>query len=322
MAQATLLSSLVYPQKKTIKSNHQVFFQDAINIRKIPENSVDLVLTSPPYWKIKDYGNENQIGYHDSLHEYMNKLIEILKASVNALKPNSKLCINIGDQFLKAQKTPKRVYQIIPLHSMIINRLIDEMENEIVYLGSINWLKVTTSNTSGGGKIMGSYPFPKSGYFFVNREYIAIFRKLGNKTRNQQVDPTLKEYSRLTLKEWREYFKDSWQFAPATQDSHIAMFPEELPKRLIKMYSFVGDTVLDPFLGSGTTILTSAKLGRNSIGYEIGFSTKDNTNWKKLIKKKITLPEIEFRYPLTSNHEKEKIEYSDLIINNKFLFHN
>jgi len=320
MTQATLLTSILYPHKKTIKSNHQIFFQDAINIQKIPKDSIDLVVTSPPYWKIKDYGNENQIGFHDSLSEYMNKLIEIFKASVNALKPNSKLCINIGDQFLKAQKIPKRVYQIIPLHSMIINRLLIEMENDLVYLGSINWLKVTTSNTSGGGQIMGSYPFPKSGYFFVNREYIAIFRKLGKKTRNENVDKILKKYSRLTLEEWREYFKDSWQFAPATQDSHIAMFPEELPKRLIKMYSFIGDTVLDPFLGSGTTILTAAKLGRNSLGYEIGFHTKDDSDWKKLIKKKITIPEIEFHYPLTSNHEKNEIEYEDLLIKNNFSF--
>ncbi len=321
MTQATLLTSILNPHKKTIKSNHQIFFQDAINIRKIPKGSIDLVVTSPPYWKIKDYGNENQIGFHDSLSEYMNKLIEIFKACVNALKPNSKLCINIGDQFLKAQKIPKRVYQIIPLHSMIINRLLIEMENELVYLGSINWLKVTTSNTSGGGQIMGSYPFPKSGYFFVNREYIAIFRKLGKKTRKENVDKILKEYSRLTLEEWREYFKDSWQFAPATQDSHVAMFPEELPKRLIKMYSFVGDTVLDPFLGSGTTILTAAKLGRNSLGYEIGFQTKDDSDWKKLIKKKIKIPEREFRYPLTSNHEKNEIEYEDLLIKNNFTFH-
>jgi len=321
MTQATLLSSIVYQQKKTIKSNHQIFFQDAINIQKIPKDSIDLVVTSPPYWKIKDYGNENQIGFHDSLNDYMIKLIEIFKASVKALKPNGKLCINIGDQFLKAQKKPKRVYQIIPLHSMIINRLLIEMENELVYLGSINWLKVTTSNTSGGGKIMGSYPFPKSGYFFVNREYIAIFRKLGKKTRNENVDKNLKEYSRLTLEEWREYFKDSWKFAPAIQDSHVAMFPEELPKRLIRMYSFVGDTVLDPFLGSGTTILTAAKLGRNSLGYEIGFNTKDDSNWKKLIKKKIRIPEIEFRYPLTSNHEKNEIEYEDLLIKNNFIFH-
>ena len=304
--------------EEILNLNHQIFFQDAININKIQEETIDLIVTSPPYWKIKDYGDINQIGFHDSLSEYMDKLIEIFKESMNALKSNGKLCINIGDQFLSTTTT--QVYQIIPLHSMIVSRLLIEMKNELVYLGSINWLKVSTSNTSGGGKIMGSYPFPRSGYFFVNREYIAIFRKVGKKNRNQQIHKSLKVYSRLTLEEWREYFKDTWKFSPAIQNSHIAMFPEELSKRLIKMYSFVGDTILDPFLGSGTTILTASKLGRNSLGYEIGFRTKNNTDWKELIKKKITIPEIEFQYPLASNHEKNKILYGKILIKNNYKY--
>lgn len=99
------------------------------------------------------------------------------------------------------------------------------------------------------------------------------------------------------MEKWRKYFKDSWSFSGINQDIHDAMFPEKLPKRLIRMYSFMGDTVLDPFLGSGTTTKVAADLGRNSIGFEIGFNRK---NWKEIIKQKI---ETGFRkYPSKFNY--------------------
>jgi len=263
-----------------LETTHRIYFQDAINLKKLESKSVHLVVTSPPYWQIKDYGNKNQIGYNDSLNEYFTKLNRIWRECIRVLYPGCKLCINIGDQFLRAIKK-KRVYQVIPLHSYIINDILREFGEKVVYLGSINWNKVSTSNTSGGGHIMGSIYYPRSGYFFINREYIIIFRKLG---KDPKPNPEYKELSRISLEEWREFFKDTWNFPGINQEDHDAMFPEELPRRLIRMYSFVGDTVLDPFLGSGTTCKVASKLGRNSIGFEIGFN---RDNWKEIIKKKI-----------------------------------
>lgn len=263
-----------------IETTHKIYFKDAIKIRELKEKSVHLVVTSPPYWKIKDYGNSNQIGYNDSLNEYFTKLNRVWKECVRVLHTGCKLCINIGEQFLRAIKN-KRVYQIIPLHSLLINEILREFRDQIVYLGSINWNKVSTSNTSGGGHIMGSIYYPRNGYFFINREYIPIFRKLG---KDPRPDPILKEKSYISLNEWRTFFKDTWNFPGIIQEEHDAMFPEELPRRLIRMYSFLGDTVLDPFLGSGTTCKIASELGRNSIGYEIGFNRE---NWKQIIKKKI-----------------------------------
>ena len=264
-----------------LETTHKIHFQDAINLKKLKDKSVHLVVTSPPYWKIKDYGNEEQIGYNDSLTEYFDKLNAIWKECIRVLHPGCKLCINIGDQFLRAIKN-QRVYQIVPLHSHLINDILRDFFDDVVYLGSINWSKVSTSNTSGGGHIMGSIFYPRNGYFFINREYIAIFRKLGKDPRPNQ---ELKEQSYIPIEDWRELFKDTWNFPGIVQNDHDAMFPEELPRRLIRMYSFAGDTVLDPFLGSGTTSKVAVEMGRNSIGYEIGFN---RDSWKQIVKQKIS----------------------------------
>lgn len=133
-------------------------------------------------------------------------------------------------------------------------------------------------NTSGGGTIMGSYPYPRNGILKMDNKFILIFKKLGNapKPTKQQ-----KEQSIIIKEEWNQYFSLHWNFNGVKQMGHIAMFPEELPKRLIKMFSFAGETVFDPFASSSTTSLAAKNLGRNSIGYEI------NKNFEPIICEKL-----------------------------------
>ena len=239
----------------------------------IQDESVHLIVTSPPYWQLKDYGLPNQIGFNDTYAQYINSLNLVWKECFRVLHSGCRLCINIGDQFARTAYYGR--YKVIPIHSEII-RFCETIGFD--YMGSIIWQKPTSMHTTGGEKVMGSFPCPRGGIVRIDYEQILLFKKLG---KVPQVNKEQKEISKLSLDEWNEYFSSHWTFSGTKQNRHIAVFPEELPKRLIKMYSFVGDTVLDPFMGSGTTALAAINQNRNSIGYEI------NTDFRLFYKEKV-----------------------------------
>ncbi len=242
-------------------TEHKIIFGDSKNLAEIKDKSIQLIVTSPPYWQLKDYEAENQIGFNDSYEDYINNLNLVWQECYRVLSDGCRMCINIGDQFARSVYYGR--YKVIPIRTEII-RFCEALGMD--YMGAVIWQKTTTMNTSGGGAVMGSFPYPRNGILKMDYEFILIFKKLGDSPK-----PTVeqKEQSVLTKDEWREYFSSHWHFNGAKQTEHIAMFPEELPKRLIKMFSFVGETVLDPFLGSGTTSLAAKNLDRNSVGYEI-----------------------------------------------------
>jgi len=240
---------------------------------EIPDNSVHLAITSPPYWQLKDYGTENQIGFHDSYENYINNLNLVWKECYRTLHNGCRLCVNIGDQFARAIYYGR--YKVIPIREEII-KFCENIGFD--YMGAVIWQKVTTSNTTGGGVQMGSYPYPRNGILKLDYEFILIFKKLGDAPKPTKEQ---KELSKMTAEEWNTYFAGHWNFTGARQSGHIAMFPEELPKRLIKMFSFIGETILDPFVGSGTTALAAKNLDRNSVGFEI------NPEFIPIIKEKL-----------------------------------
>lgn len=228
---------------------------------ELADGSIDLVVTSPPYWHLKDYGVPGQLGYGQSLHEYLRDLYRVWAETFRVLRPGRRLCINIGDQFARSVVYGR--YKVIPLHAEVIAQC---EQIGFDYLGAIIWQKRTTMNTTGGATVMGSYPFPPNGIVEIDYEYILLFKKPG---RSLRVPAEVKEASRLSKEEWKTYFSGHWVFGGARQVEHEAVFPPELPRRLIRMFSFVGETVLDPFAGSGTTLEQAVRLGRNAVGYEI-----------------------------------------------------
>lgn len=265
-------------EKGLIMTEHKVIFGDSRSLNKIKDKSVQLIVTSPPYWQLKDYGTDDQIGFNDSYEEYINNLNLVWQECYRVLSDGCRLCINIGDQFARSVYYGR--YKVIPIRTEII-RFCETLGMD--YMGAIIWQKTTTMNTSGGGAVMGSFPYPRNGILKIDYEFILIFKKLGNSPKPTKEQ---KEQSAMTKEEWKEYFSSHWNFNGVKQMGHIAMFPEELPKRLIKMFSFVGETVFDPFAGSGTTLLAAKNLNRNSIGYEI------NKDFAPIIGEKLGINQI------------------------------
>jgi len=256
-----------------MKTTHKIINGDSRQMSELKDRSVHLIITSPPYWQLKDYGAENQIGFNDSYEDYINNLNLVWSECYRVLHDGCRLCINIGDQFARSVYYGR--YKVIPIHSEIIKFC------EILgfdFMGQIIWQKATTMNTTGGGAVMGSFPHPRNGIVKLDFEYILLFKKQGNAPKPAQEQ---KDNSAMTNEEWNTYFNGHWYFNGAKQDKHLAMFPEELPARLIKMFSFPNEIILDPFMGSGTTALAARKLNRNSVGYEI------NSEFTSIIKGKI-----------------------------------
>lgn len=230
-------------------------------LTQVEKESVELIVTSPPYWCIKDYCHEEQHGYNTNLYVYLDKLEQAIDDCTQVLKPGCRMAINIGDMYLSKKVFGE--YEVLPIMVDIISR----KPSELTYMGSIIWHKISNTNPSGGGTWMGSTYYPGDGHITYEHEYILLFRKKGERAKPKDVQ--VKEASKLSKEERSSYFRGFWDFAPVRQKGHCAMFPIELPRRLIKMYTYVGETVLDPYWGSGTTTKAAIELDRNSIGYEI-----------------------------------------------------
>jgi len=291
-----------------VKTHHKIIDGDSRKMTELLDNSVHLTITSPPYWQLKDYGTDNQIGFHDSYESYINNLNLVWKECYRTLHNGCRLCINIGDQFARAIYYGR--YKVIPIREEII-KFCENIGFD--YMGAIIWQKVTTSNTTGGGVQMGSYPYPRNGILKLDYEFILVFKKLGDAPKHSKEQ---KELSKMTAAEWNTFFAGHWNFAGARQNGHLAMFPEELPHRLIKMFSFVGETILDPFAGSGTTSLAAKNLDRNSVGFEI------NPEFIPIIKEKLNVNQGEINgatYEFIVQ-EKQEIDFEKEIQNLPYIF--
>jgi len=276
-----------------------VYFKSSESMDDIKDNSIQLIITSPPYGRIKDYGSNDQIGYLDTFSEYFKRLKRVWNECYRVLEPQCRLVINVGDQYLRTSQYGR--YRILSIASRIINDCIDIGFD---YLGDIIWQKVSTTNTTGGCSLMGSIYYPRNGLLTYDYEHILIFKK--HEGKEKKVDLHVKELSKISLSEWKKWYVGHWKFPGIVQKEHLAMFPDELPYRLIRMFSFIGDIVLDPFVGSGTTLKVAKALFRKGIGYEV------NKSFKNIIMDKIKQAKIgtfkDFQYLIYKIFQKSRKE--------------
>lgn len=232
---------------------------DALEVlSEVPSNSVHLIITSPPYWNIKDYENNSQMGYRDSLEEYISKMVQVFEECYRVLKPGCRLIVNIGDVYDSSDDTP---YQIIPVNSLFKNQMFKE--TEFIDLGNIIWQKISNTDSSGGASVLGSYGRPRNGYVNYDYEYINIYKKEGKTPIPDEHDDD------IDSEDWTNWFTGHWSFSGEKGVEHPAPYPIELPKRLIQMFSFSDEVVLDPFIGSGTTAIAAEQLDREWVGVDL-----------------------------------------------------
>ena len=256
-----------------------LYHGDSRKMKEIKDESVNLIITSPPYFDLKRYNkNKNHsdnIGDPKTYSEYLDNLNAVWKECIRTLAPDGKICINIMPVFLSGNETH--------FERRVTKTVITDIENFMhstgeMYLHSLYiWDKRKIVRFSQ----FGSYPYPANIFSTFPFEWIIIFSKKGKR---QPVLKKIKEKSKITTKEWQDWAINSiWEMQPAKAKSigHPAPFPDELPKRLIRLYSFHGDTVLDPFVGSGTTVRVAESLGRNGVGYDI------NPDYIKMAKKSL-----------------------------------
>jgi DNA modification methylase len=251
-----------------LKTLHWIYQGDARLMEEVgTEPSVHLVVTSPPYWNLKEYPalSDGQLGNVADYQEFLAELSRVWRRCFQLLVPGGRLCIIVGDVCLSRRKAGR--HSVVPLHADISK---DCVEVGFDYLSPIIWYKIANATTEvdGNGTTFLGKPYEPNAIIKNDVEYILLFRKPGS---YRTPTPEQRALSVIERTDHDRWFRQVWTDVPgqARSHGHPAPFPKELALRLICMFSFVGDIVLDPFWGTGTTTAAAIDAHRCSIGYEI-----------------------------------------------------
>jgi site-specific DNA-methyltransferase (adenine-specific) len=266
----------------------------------VPDDSIHLVVTSPPYWNLKRYNdNSAQMGHISDYEHFLNELIKVWREVYRVLVPGGRLVCVVGDVCLSRRKNNGR-HVVVPLHADIC-----VMCRKIGFdnLNPIIWHKISNASyeVEGNTRFLGK-PYEPNAIIKNDIEFILMQRKPGGyrKPSEQQ-----RQQSRISKDEFAQWFRQFWTLSGASTKSHPAPFPLELAYRLVRMFSFWGDTVLDPFCGTGTTMLAAMKCARNSIGIEIDpkYCRTANNRLKREHNDMFSPSKIEFRKQTNGKNE-------------------
>lgn len=246
-------------------SQHQLLLGDSRErLATLPNDSVHLAVTSPPYWTLKEYEDDpNQLGAIRGYEVFLNELDKVWKEVLRILVPGGRLIVVVGDVNIPRKNPLFKRHVVFPLHSSI-----QEHARKLGYdnLAPIIWHKIANARFEAGGGGFYGKPYEPGAIIKNDIEYILLFRKPGGYR-----SPTIIQRlgSIIPETEHRAWFNQIWTLNGASTKMHPAPFPLKLIERLVRMYSFIGDTVIDPFMGTGTTNLAALRWGRNSIGIEL-----------------------------------------------------
>lgn len=261
-AAATIIDAAV----QQIATDHRFVLGDARELSGIPDRSVHLIVTSPPYWTLKAYRDtKGQLGHVDDYEEFLRDLDRVWAECLRVLVPGGRLVCVVGDVCLSRRKNNGR-HTVVPLHSSISEHC---RRMGFDGLAPIIWHKIANAVFEAGGNGAGflGKPYEPNAVLKNDIEYLLMLRKPGG-YRSPSLDTRL--LSLISAHNHRRWFQQIWtDIKGASTRTHPAPYPMELAERLVRMFSFVGDTVLDPFTGTGTTNLAAARWGRNSVGVEI-----------------------------------------------------
>jgi site-specific DNA-methyltransferase (adenine-specific) len=251
------------PAIEQLPTLSRLILADSRKMAQLPNESVHLVLTSPPYWTLKDYNDHpGQLGHVEDYEQFLDELDHVWKEALRVLVPGGRLVCVVGDVCLSRKQNGRHL--VMPLHADITVRC---RKMGFDNLTPIIWLKISNANfeANTSSKFLGK-PYEPNAIIKNDMEFILMQRKPGG---YRQPTMRQRELSRIPKEDFREWCQQTWNLTGASTREHPAPFPLELADRLVRMFSFVDDTVLDPFAGTGTTLLAASRLGRNSIGFEI-----------------------------------------------------
>lgn len=250
------------PYRSTV---HDVYEGDARDLTMLRDESVHLVVTSPPYWVLKKYNDHpNQLGDISDYDTFLEELGKVWRECQRVLVPGGRICCVVGDVCVPRRRTGR--HYVMPLHADI---QVQCRRIGLDVLTPILWHKITNGALEVEGNGAGFYgkPYQPGGIVKNDIEYVLFMRKPGG---YRSVSPIVKALSMLDKQEMTDWFRSIWtDVSGASTRDHPAPYPVEIANRLIRMFSFAGDTILDPFLGTATTTIAAMRTGRNSIGIEI-----------------------------------------------------
>jgi len=241
----------------------RVHLGDARELDWIDDQSVHLVVTSPPYWTLKKYNEHpDQLGAVEDYEDFLDELDRVWAHAYRVLVPGGRLVCVVGDVCLSRRQFGRHL--VMPLHSDISVRC---RKLGFDNLNPIIWHKIANAKfeVEGGGGFLGK-PYEPNAVIKNDIEFILMQRKPGGYRKPTQEQRAL---SMISKEDFGKWFRQTWNLGGESTRNHPAPYPEELARRLVAMFSFVGDTVLDPFLGTGTSLMSAARQGRNGIGVEI-----------------------------------------------------